>query len=197
MDSSALAPLLLLGKPEPAISLRKKYFFELREAGFLGELETSRSALSGLLGGRVVRHRVIQSGSDAIRLSRRDMLAASGSTPAIHRIEVKGFGNEVVGGSVPLATLNERSCQSTIDLFRQFCARLRRSELEDGTNLAGVRLDCDEQFRTRREASALRQTADAVISNSYCAEACAQAYLTIGLAVLDTDSPLCVLAEKC
>ena len=91
MDSSALAPLLLLGKPEPAVSLRKKYFFELREAGFLGELETSRSVLSGLLSGRVVRHWVIQSGSDAIRLSHRDMLAASGSTPAIHRIEVKRF----------------------------------------------------------------------------------------------------------
>jgi hypothetical protein len=56
MDSSARAPLLLLGKPEPAVSLRKKYFFELRETGFFGELETSRSALSGLLSGRVVRH---------------------------------------------------------------------------------------------------------------------------------------------
>jgi hypothetical protein len=94
MDSSALAPLLLLGKPEPAVSLRKKYFFELREALFLGELETSRSVLSGLLSGRVVRHRVIQSGSDAIRLSHRDMLAPSGRTPAIHRIEIAdSFGN--------------------------------------------------------------------------------------------------------
>jgi hypothetical protein len=89
MDSSALAPLLLLGKPEPAVSLRKKYFLELREARFLGELETSRSVLSGLLSGRVVRHRVIQSGSDAIWPSHRDMLAGSGSTPAIHRIELK------------------------------------------------------------------------------------------------------------
>jgi hypothetical protein len=103
MDSSALAPLLLLGKPEPAVSLGKKYFFELREAGFLGELETSRSVLSGLLSGRVVRHRVIQSGSDPIRLSHRDMLAASGSTPAIHRIEIEweGFGDAGVGGSAP------------------------------------------------------------------------------------------------
>ena len=100
MDSSALAPLLLLGKPEPAISLRKKYFFELREAGFLGELETSRSVLSGLLSGRVVRHGVIQSGSDSIRLSHRDMLAPSGRTPAIHRIESEweGFDGAGVGG---------------------------------------------------------------------------------------------------
>ena len=111
MDSSALAPLLLLGKPEPAVSLRKKYFFELREAGFLGELETSRSVLSRLLGGRVVRHWVIQSGSDAIWPSHRDMLAASGRTPAIHRIEVnwEDFGNAAAGGLAPRPLLAGQS----------------------------------------------------------------------------------------
>ena len=34
MDSSALAPLLLLGKPELAIGLRKKYFFSTSEEWF-------------------------------------------------------------------------------------------------------------------------------------------------------------------
>jgi hypothetical protein len=78
------------------------------------------------------------------------MLAPSGRTPAIHRIEIEweGFGDAGVGGSAPWR----------LSLGKAPRRRLILSAISPGggtgpvfkmvQNLTALRLNCDEQFRT-------------------------------------------------